>query len=364
MLNKSFLPATVIGLIFLFLIARGCGSSEQERLSYRDVGVGVSQYSSATVNGVELDLSADLDPSQVPAIVESAYKDGARLKKEGKELLSFVIQDVSQKVSSISTIDLNENQVPDPILIVPEGDQERMTFSIRVPDPIQVPTYPDSADGWQQVAENKAVEVMAVTVFPRLVGGKLDRFDVEAKPNQQLYESSHHHHYHGSFSSGYFTGMMMSSLFFNPYRGWYGPGFYGNMGYYNSGYYNRNYGGRSVDSTRTTRTTYKKAATSSKPMTTASGKSVSSKLSGQKSSSVSQFKSSAIAKRDTSKVKKASGFGSSKSTASSSTKPKSSWGKSSSSSSSSWGKSSSSSSSWGRSSGRSSWGGGGSRGGK
>jgi uncharacterized membrane protein YgcG len=359
MLNKSFLPATVIGLIFLFLIARGCGSSEQERLSYRDVGVGVSQYSSATVNGVELDLSADLDPSQVPAIVESAYKDGARLKKEGKELLSFVIQDVSQKVSSISTIDLNENQVPDPILIVPEGDQERMTFSIRVPDPIQVPTYPDSADGWQQVAENKAVEVMAVTVFPRLVGGKLDRFDVEAKPNQQLYESSHHHHYHGSFSSGYFTGMMMSSLFFNPYRGWYGPGFYGNMGYYN-----RNYGGRSVDSTRTTRTTYKKAATSSKPMTTASGKSVSSKLSGQKSSSVSQFKSSAIAKRDTSKVKKASGFGSSKSTASSSTKPKSSWGKSSSSSSSSWGKSSSSSSSWGRSSGRSSWGGGGSRGGK
>ena len=357
MLNKSFLPATIIGLVFLFLIARGCGTSDQQRLSYRDVGVGVGQYTTAQIDGVQLDLTADLDPAQVPEIIKSSYMDGAKLKKEGQELLSFVIQDASQKLASISTIDLDNNNVPDPILMVPEGDSERMTFSIRVPDPSLVKTYPTEPAEWQTIAEKKAIEVVAVTVFPRLVGGKLDRFDVEAKPSQQLYDTSHHRSYHSSFMTGYFTATMMNALFFNPYGGWYGPGFYGRMGYYSPGYYNNNYGGRTTQATRTTRTTYNKATPSATNMKTNSGKAVSSSLSNQKSSAVTSYKSSAIQSRDTSRVKKASGFGASRPAASSS---------SSSSKSSAWGKSSgsSSSSSWGRSSGRSSWGGGGSRGGK
>jgi hypothetical protein len=345
MLNKNFLPATIIGLLFLFLLARGCGTSGQQRLSYQDVGVGVGQYSTAQLNGEQLDLTADLDPAQVPEIIKSSYLDGAKLKKEGKELLSFVIQDASQKLASISTIDLNKNNVPDPILLVPEGDEERMTFSIRVPDPSLVTTYPTDAAEWQTIADKKAIEVVAVTVFPRLVGGKLDRFDVEARPSQQLYETSHRNHYQSSFMTGYFTATMMNAMFFNPYRGWYGPGFYGRMGYYSPGYYNSNYGGRTTQSTRTTRTStsYKKATASNSAMKTNSGKTVSSSLSNKKSSAVSSYKSSAIKTRNASAVKKASGFGSSRPAASSKK---------------------SSSSSWGRSSGRSSWGGGGSRGGK
>jgi hypothetical protein len=185
-----------------------------------------------------------------------------------------------------------------------------------------------------------------------VIDGQLKRFDVEAKPNAQVYENHPHRSYASSFMSTYFTMRMMDMMFFNPYRGWYGPGFYGNMGYYGGGYYSNQYGNRTVSNVKQTRTTYSKAKPQSTTMKTNSGKSVSSSLANQKSNSVSKYKSSAINKRNSSVVKKASGFGAKTATSS---KPSSSWGSS---------RTSSSSSSWGRSSGRSSWGGGGSRGGK
>lgn len=355
MLNKGFLPVTIISLVFVFLIARGCGSSSSA-LRIEDVGVGVSNRTQATLDGQVLDLTADLDPSQAPEMVKQAYMKGAQLKKEGKDLLAFVIQELSNSLAGVSTIDLNEDNTPDPILVVPEGNEEQMTFSIRVPDPEKVKTYPDDAAQWHAIATDKAIEVLSVTVFPRIEGGKLSKFDVEARPNSQMYEGRSQH-YHGSFGGGFFTGMLVSRLFFGPsFGGWYGPSFYSNYGYYNSGYYGRNYGGRDVDSVRRTRTTYSKATPSSTGMKTTSGKPVSSSMANQRSSAVSKYKSSAISKRDNTRVKKASGFGSSKPTASKS----SGWGSSQkakpSSSSSGWG--------WGRSSGRSSWGGGGSRFGK
>lgn len=353
MLNKGFLPVTIIALVLVFLISRGCGSSS---MSIDDVGVGVSNRTQANVGGEVLDLTADLDPAQVPEMVKQAYLKGAELKKTDKELLTFVIQELSNTLASVSTIDLNEDNTPDPILVVPEGNDEQMTFSIRVPDPGKVSTYPDEPQAWQDIAEKKSIEVLSVTVFPRVEGGKLSRFDVEARPSRQLYERSHHNHYHGSFSSGFFTGMLVNRLFFSPwYGGWYGPGFYGRIGYYNSGYYGRTYGGRDVSQVRSTRTTYSRSKTGSSAMRTSSGKSVNSSLSNQRSTSVSNYKSSAINKRDSSRVKKASGFGG----GTTSSKKSSGWGSSSKAKSSSgWG------SSWGRSSGRSSWGGGGSRFGK
>lgn len=361
MLNKAFLPITLISLLFIFMISRGCSSSHHEIVSVEGTGVGVSMPTQARVGSTVLDLSADLDPAQVPEIVKQSYMAGASQKLQGKELVSYVIQDVSEKVSAISTIDLNEDNTPDPILIVPEGDTERMTFSVRVPDPAEVKTYPDDPQAWQSIADKQAVEVLSVTVFPRVLNGELKRFDVEANPNKQVYGNNHHHHYHSSFMHSFFTYHMISSMFFNPwYGGWYGPGFYGRMGYYSPGYYGSNYGGRNVDTVRRTRTSYNRSPTSSTAMKTSSGRSVSSSLANQQSKGVSQYKASAISKRDSSRVKKASGFGNAPA------KTSSSWGKSSSSksSSSSWGKSSSSGSSWGRSSGRSIWGGGGSRGGK
>ena len=371
MLNKNFLPITIVGLVFLFLIGRGCDSPKQQlevsdvgkKLDVSSVGVGVSQRTTAMLNGEKLDLTSELDPAQVPEIVKMAYLEGAKLEKKDKELLTYVIQEVSTKTAAISTIDLNEDNSPDPILVVPEGDSERMTFSIRIPDPAKVTTYPDAPDEWQNLAENRALEVLAVTVYPRLNNGQLEKFDVEATPNKQLYESNHGH-YHSSFMSGFFTAHLINTMFFNPYMGWYGPGFYGRMGYYSPGYYQSNYGGRDVQTTRTTRTTYNKATPAVSSMKTNSGQSVSSSLSSQKSASVDKYKATAIQKRETATAQKATGFGAAR--PSSATGSSSSVSKpSGSSSSSSWGRSSgSSSSSWGRSSGKSSSGGGGSRGGK
>ena len=327
-------------LVVIFLFARGCGNEE---INYQNVGVGVSPTTVAYLKGEKLDLSSELDPSQVPEIIKSSYLQGAQLKKEGKELVSFVIQDVSQKIAAISSVDLDQDNTPDPILIVPEGDNEQMTFSIRVPDPSLVKSYPNTSSEWQDIADKKSIEVISVTVYPRLKGDQVERMDLEARPNQQVYES-HHHHYHNSFMHTYFTMRMIDSLFFNPYfGGWYGPGFYGRVGYYGGSYYNKNYANRSVSQTRTTRKTYAKSPATTKTMTTNSGKTVNSSFSNQNSSSVKSFKSSAIKKRNSAlAVKKASGFGSSKS--------------------SSYNKSSSKSSSfWGRSPSRSSWGGGGSR---
>jgi hypothetical protein len=356
MLNNNFLPITVIGIVFIILMARGCGGPERiDSYNSDGVGFGVSSQSSARLGEVVLDLTQELDPAQVPEIIKSSYLEGAKNKLEGKELISFVIQDASQKISSISSIDLNEDDIPDPIFIAPEGDEERMTFSVRVPDPGLLKTvsdYPNSPDGWQDVAEKKAIEVLHVTVFPRILDGELKRFDVEAKPNAQVYENHSNHSYASSFMSTYFTMRMIDMMFFNPFGGWYGPGFYGNMGYYGNGYYNNNYGGRNVNNVKSTRTTYKKSSPRSTAMKTNSGKSANSSLSSQKSSSISKYKASAISKRNSSVVKKASGFGGK---ASSTAKTSSSWGSSS---------QKASSSSWGRSSGRSSWGGGGSRGGK
>ncbi len=336
MLNQSFLPFTIIMLMVIFTFARGCGSDD---VNYQNVGVGMPQQTMAYLNGEKLDLSSELDPAQVPELVKESYLQAANLKKEGKELISFVIQDISKKVAAISSIDLNNDKTPDPILIVPEGNDEQMTFSIRIPDPEKVKTYPDDPNKWQDIAENQSIEVLSVTVYPRSEGDKLAKMDVEARPNQQVYENHHHHHYHSSFMHGYFTHYMISSLFFNPYGGWYGPGFYARSGYWGSGYYGNNYSNRTVNDTRTFRKSYNKSPSNTTAMKTGSGKTVNSSLSKQKSSSVSSFKSTAIKKRQTSLAsKKATGFGSSKSK--------------------------SSSSSWGRSPSRSSWGGGGSRGGK
>lgn len=326
----------LLTLFFTVLLLIGCGE-EEKAIDYSNLGVGVSKRTVAYLKGEKLDLSSELDPSQVPEIVKESYLEAAQLNKKGKEIIKYVIQDVSQKVASISSIDLNKDDVPDPILIVPEGNEESMTYSIRIPDPDKVKNYPDDANAWQEIAEKRSIEVLSVTVFPRVGQNKDVSFDVEARPNKQVYESHHHHHYHSSFLSTYFTYRMMSSLFFNPwYGGWYGPGFYGGMGFYSPGYYGNNYGARNVSSTKTTRRTYKKSPASANAMKTNSGKAVKSSKHNQRSSSVSNYKNSAIKKRNNAvAARKASGFGGAKKK--------------------------SSSSGWGRSLNRSSYSGGGSR---
>ena len=317
-MNKINKYYTII-LLLCFVIPVACVGCGADEYNYENVGVAVSKRTTAYLQGDKLDLTSELDPAQVPDIIKASYLEAAELKKSGKDLVKFVIQDVSNKIAEISTIDLNQDEVPDPILIVPEGNDESMTFSIRVPDPSKVKVYPDQPDEWQKIAEESSIEVLSVTVFPRAKSNNKDvSFDVEARPNSQVYENHHHHHYQSSFLHTYFTYRMMTGMFFNPYYGgWYGPRFYGGFGYYGSGYYNRNYGGRSVGTVRSTRRTYNRSKASTAPMKTSSGKSVSSKMSSQKSKGVSSFKSSAIKKRNATNAKKASGFGSRKSSSSS-----------------------------------------------
>jgi hypothetical protein len=312
---KKIINLSFISLCFLIPISCiGCGDDEY---NYGNVGVGVSKRTVAFLNGDKLDLSSELDPAQIPEIIKNSYIEAAELKKKDKELIRYVIQDISSKIAGISSIDLNKDEIPDPILIVPEGDKESMTYSIRIPDPEKVKTYPDDADAWQKIAENQSIEVLSVTVFPKKGANENVSFDVEARANEQVYERHHSNYYHSSFAHSYFTYRMMGSMFFNPYYGgWYGPGFYGRMGYYRGGYYGSYYGGRNVGTTRTTRKTYNKSSASKSAMKNSSGKSVQSKMHSQKSSGVSNFKNSAIKKRNASSAKKASGFGSSRSSGS------------------------------------------------
>lgn len=295
----------MVGTLFFLY---NCGGGENT--DYSNVGVGVSKRTTAFLKGEKLDLSSELDPSQVPEIVKLSYLEGIELKKKGKELVKFVIQDISQKIAAISSIDLNNDKTPDPILIIPEGTKESMTFSIRVPDPGKVKKYPNSADEWQAIAENRAIEVLSVTVFPRNVNGKAN-MDIEARPHPQAYETHHHHHYQSSFFHSLLTYHMMSSLFFSPF-GWYGPGFYGGMGYWSPGYYQSNYSNRNVSTTRQTRKQYRKSPSSTKAMRTNSGKTVRSSMHSTKNQSLNRYKSSAIQKRKSVVAKKATGFGRSK----------------------------------------------------
>ena len=72
-------------------------------------------------------------------------------------------------------MDLNGDGTTDPILVIPEGDNEHMTFSIRVPDPSQVKKYPKLSDAsaWEDIGANKSIELVAVTAFLQIASGKL-----------------------------------------------------------------------------------------------------------------------------------------------------------------------------------------------
>ena len=125
-----------IGLVLFFLtmVVFGCMSQFGQRYDTKSVGVGVS----GIVNSYgEIDLSKDLD-IKITGCGQRGLQSWSRAKIEGVKLQTFVVRHLSQSIRDISTVDLNGDGTTDPILVVPEGDNEHMTFSIRVPDPSQV----------------------------------------------------------------------------------------------------------------------------------------------------------------------------------------------------------------------------------
>lgn len=229
----------LLPFIALILFLGGCCS---ERYSSSNVGVGMSAMLDETG---ELDISKDLDASLLPDMVSQCYKEGLQQKKDKEELQKYVVRSLSQKIREISTVDLNGDGNADPILIIPEGDSEQITFSVRVPDPKEVQEYPSLSDAtaWQDIAENKAIELVAVTAVPKIQGDKVKGMEMEARPSSAFYSSSQY--YRHSFSSDLFTYMLVRDLFFRPY--WFGPSYYGWYG----GFY-RPYSVGSIYNARTT----------------------------------------------------------------------------------------------------------------
>ena len=222
-------------LFFLTLASVGCISQMGQRYDTGNVGVGVS----GIVNSYgEIDLHKDLDASKLPDVLKEAYKAGAKQKLKGVELQSFVVRHLSQSIRDISTVDLNGDGTTDPILVIPEGDSEQMTFSIRVPDPAQVKDYPKLSDAsaWQDIGTNKAIELVAITAMPQIESGKMKGMNFESRPNSHFYSNSEY--YRSSFTSNLLTYMIVRDLFFRPM--WFGPGYYGWYGGYYSPYSVRN----------------------------------------------------------------------------------------------------------------------------
>ena len=250
----------IIALVIIsFWLVSGCCSS---RYNTDNIGVGVS----GIVNSYgEIDLIKDLDASKLPDVLKQAYVAGAQKKLKGDKLQRFVVRQISQSIREISTIDLNGDGVTDPILVIPEGDDEQMTFSIRVPDPAEVKDYPkfSNAAAWQNIATNKAIEIVALTAVPQVAAGQVKGLNFESRPNPHFYSDTHN--YRSSYTSDLLRYMIIRDIFFRPM--WFGPSYYGWYG----GYYSP-YSVRNVHSSRTTRLSkYSSGKSSFGRMTTNSG---------------------------------------------------------------------------------------------
>ncbi len=313
---KNWLVFLTASLLALFV--SGCGSS---RYTSENTGVGISMSSG------EIDLSEMLDVSKLPALVQSAWEEGLQTKQTKEELQKIVLQKISEKVQAISTVDLNADGNSDPVLVIPDGDEEQMTYSFRVPDPKDVLEYPPLSDAkaWQEISENKSVELASVSVIPRAVNGKVEKMDVEARPSSGFYLNQPY--YTSSFTSNLLTYMIVRDLFFRPM--WFGPSYYG---WYGSHY--RPMSTSHVASTRTV-TNYSSGSSSWNRAKTDSGKIPST----SKGSELASQKSFSAAKDMRAKAPASGGFGNkSAQTASGSRAPASGgFGRSSSSSSSSRG---------------------------
>ncbi|PCJ63333.1 MAG: hypothetical protein COA79_00570 [Planctomycetota bacterium] len=275
-----------------------------------------------SIVGGKIDLKGALDPSVIPGMVEGFYKAGATKKLEGQKMVEFVMQELQKGIEEISMVDLDNDGNADQIYVVPSGDQEQLTLSIRVPDPEKVPTLPTdgseaSVNSMQDIAENKSIEIVSVMVTPKMLNGKIEGFNIQSEPNRHLYESSPRYYHHYSPHSALYGYLMVRTLFGPPLfwrRGYY----YGYGGYYRGGY--RPMATSRISRTRTSRMSSlnsNRAGSTKGGMKTASGRTVSSKSASSKAApkSVSKFKSSAVKARASSRSPgKSSGFGRNSST--------------------------------------------------
>jgi len=94
-----------------------------------------------------------------------------------------------------------------------------------VPDPAEVSELPPGSDqeAWRDIAENKSIEIMTASATKNAQ----DEISMQSAPNPQMYNSAPPYYHYSSPGLGtiLLTSMMMSALFSPPFMG-YG-GYYG-----------------------------------------------------------------------------------------------------------------------------------------
>ena len=198
----------------------------QPRLNYNTVAVSQGMTTQARA----LNLEKELDISLLPDIGKAAIRDAAGKGLKKQEFLQAVMRDVSERVSEISTIDINSDGNADPILIKPEpaGDEQYVILSIRVPaqNAYPLPSAGEAA-AWRKV-ETFEVATMTVSLNQK-------ELTVQARGNRHVYPNSYNRNHYAydrqpSFLQTYLTLRMVEWMFFPRYYGFYSPGW--GYGYY------------------------------------------------------------------------------------------------------------------------------------
>ncbi len=178
-----------------------------------------------TAEAAALDLQKDLDISLLPELGKQVIREAAQKGLQKQAFLEYTIREVGNRVREISTIDLNGDDVVDPVLVKPEPieGEQYVLLSLRVPAPKAYPLPPasDSA-AWKKV---ETLEVATMTVALNK-----EQLTVQAQGNQHVYPGAGGRNYTAydrtpSFLQMYFTMRMAQWMFFPRYYGFYGAGF-------------------------------------------------------------------------------------------------------------------------------------------
>ena len=223
----------ILGLYWVFFGEDNNRESRGFNFTTQNVPIGISdQLNTEALEKLGIDLTEHLDPKLIPAITSEAIRETTQENVSKDSFLPILVSKISNKIRDVSTIDLNEDGIADPVLIVPQtetGDSDFLVFSILVPDPDKVNVLPSGSDNgaWRDIAENKSIEIMTASV----VRGSGDQMTMQSAPNPQMYQSSGAPHppYYGtgySMTNLFMTSMMMSMLFRPPFMwgGGYGYG--------------------------------------------------------------------------------------------------------------------------------------------
>ena len=265
----------ILGIYWVFFGEDKSRDSSVSSYTSQNIPIGISdQLNPEAIEKLGIDLTDNLDPKLIPAITSEALRETTQANVSEDSFLPTLVSKISNKIRDVSTIDLNEDGIADPVLVVHQtetGDSDFIVFSILVPDPDKVNVLPSGSDNgaWRDIAENKSIEIMTASV----VRGSGDQMTMQSAPNPQMYQSSGAPYppYYGtgySMTNLFMTSLMMSMLFRPPFM-W-------------GGGYGYSYGGgtiavSSVLNRRGAATSLlKKASPSKSAAKTGSGRSVSS----------------------------------------------------------------------------------------